>query len=134
MGYGGYCLPKDTLSLIHQMEDIDNNLLISSINESNISRKHTIIEDIKNKYPNSKIIGIYSLAAKQGSDNKRYSAISDIIDGLNQYGYQIIYFDKQKETLDQFVNKVDIILSNRMDESLLPYKEKVYTRDVYKRD
>lgn len=133
-GYGGYCLPKDALELIQEMGEIHNNHLISSINKSNQSRKEMIVRDIKNKYPNIKKIGIYSLEAKQGSGNTRNSALEDVISYLKKDNYQIIFYNKEEQPSIEFINSVDLILANRMNEELLPHKNKIYTRDLYSKD
>ena len=134
-GYGGYCLPKDTLSLIHQMNGVDNNNLIGSINNSNKSRKDLITKDILNRLKelNGHTVGVYSLESKQNSGNIRNSAILDVISNLEKKGITIIYYSNEKD-LSSFKKKSDLILTNRYDSSLDDVKDKVYTRDVYTRD
>ena len=134
-GYGGYCLPKDTLSLKEQMKEVKNNLIITSIDESNISRKEYIVKDIISKLAsiNGKTVGVYSLEAKKGSDNIRCSAIIDVINGLKMHDINILKYD-QSMSLKEFKNRSDIILVNRYDSSLDDVKEKIYTRDIYRRD
>ena len=134
-GYGGYCLPKDTLSLIHQMNNVDNNSIISAINKSNDSRKEYIVKDIISKLKDigGKTVGIYSLESKKGSDNTRYSAILDVIKGLEIQGVNILKYSSDI-SLKEFKNQSDIILVNRYDSSLDDVKEKIYTRDIFRRD
>ncbi len=134
-GYGGYCLPKDTLSLINQMKDVDNNSIISSIDESNCSRKELIVDDILSRLEkvNGHTVGIYSLEAKKDSDNIRHSAIIDVINSLQNKGINILYYSPDI-SLQSFKEKSDIILVNRYVSSFDDVKEKVYTRDVFKRD
>lgn len=130
-GYGGYCLPKDTQSLISQVEDSP---LISSIDESNSKRKEYIVKDILRKLNGKTIVGIYSIQSKKDSDNIRHASILDIIKGLEDNGKQIIYFNKDKMSLDEFKTRSDIIIVNRYEKELEDVSEKVYTRDLFKRD
>ena len=134
-GYGGYCLPKDTLSLIHQMKNVDNNSLISSIDDSNQSRKELIVDDILNKLKvsNGNTVGVYSIESKKDSDNIRHAAILDVIKGLEDKGINIIYYSKNT-SLEDFESQSDVILVNRYNSSLDDVKDKVYTRDVFRRD
>ena len=136
-GYGGYCLPKDTKALISQMSVISNNELLSSISKSNDSRKQFIINDIVSKLepdPQNKVVGVFSLLSKTGTDNTRYSSVIDIVGGLEKIGTQVIIFDNEKMTLEDFKNKSDLIITNRYDSSLDDVAYKVYTRDLFKRD
>ena len=133
-GYGGYCLPKDTMSLISQMGGVDNNELISSINKSNKSRKAYIVKDILillKDIPNP-VVGIYSLESKKGSGNIRYSSIQDVITGLERSGVQIIYLSDM--SIEEFKKVSNLILTNRYDSQLDDVKDKVYTRDIFTRD
>ena len=130
-GYGGYCLPKDTQSLISQVEDSP---LISSIDESNSKRKEYIINDILRKLKDKKVVGIYSIQSKKDSDNIRHASILDIIKGLESNNKQILYYDMSKMTLDEFKSRSDIIIVNRYEKELEDVSEKVYTRDLFKRD
>ncbi len=128
-GYGGYCLPKDTLSLIHQMDDIDNNLLISSIDESNKKRKQFIVKDILSRLKDidNPVIGVFPIKSRQAS-------ILDVISALNSRGIKILYFSPSDTTLKGFKDQCDLILIDRYDSSLDDVKDKVYTRDLLRRD
>ena len=141
-GYGGYCLPKDTKQLKANYKNIPENL-ISAIVESNNTRKEHIAKEIINKNP--KIVGIYKLAMKSGSDNFRTSAIQDVMEKIKSNGIEIVIYEPtlQEDTfknnkviknIDEFKNISDIILVNRYDESLKDVKDKIYTRDLFLRD
>lgn len=136
-GFGGYCLPKDTQQMSSMCEKLPN-ILIKSIYASNLARANYLYEDIKKTGKN--IIGIYKVAMKEGSDNHRSSSIFNIINKLKDYGCQIILYDESIVELNDyevmfdfndFVEKSELILTNRLDEKLKPYSDKVYTRDVY---
>ena len=129
-GYGGYCLPKDTLSLISQ---IDDDGLISSIDRSNNLRKRYIVDDILSKLDKDSVVGVYKIQSKMNSDNTRHAAILDVIDGLKNKGIKILYYD-ESISLEQFKKQSDIVLANRYDSSLDDIKYKVYTRDLFARD
>ena len=133
-GYGGYCLPKDTNALISQMKDVSNNDLITAISNSNKSRKEFIVKDILKLIKPNSTVGVLSLLSKSSGDNTRYSAIKDVIKGLENKGIKILIYDKNKMSLEDFKNKSDLIITNRYDSSLDDVKEKVYTRDLFKRD
>ena len=132
-GYGGYCLPKDTLSLINQMKRVNNSNLLTSIDNSNQSRKEFIAKDIIRKLRENggSTIGVFSTQSKKDSDNTRHSSILDVISILKDKGVNLIYYEND---LDSFKQKSDIILTNRYDSSLDDVKDKVYTRDLYSRD
>ena len=141
-GYGGYCLPKDTKQLKANYKNIPENL-ISAIVESNNTRKEHIAKEIINKSP--KIVGIYKLAMKSGSDNFRTSAIQDVMEKIKSNGIEIVIYEPtlQEDTfknnkviknIEEFKNISDIILVNRYDESLKDVKDKIYTRDLFLRD
>lgn len=138
-GYGGYCLPKDTKQLLKNYNKIPNNI-IRAIVESNETRKEFIAKSILNKQP--KIIGIYRLAMKKGSDNFRESAMLGVISKLKTHDVEIIlyepsinkkYFNKVKvmNDLDQFISKSDLIIANRFSDELKNAKDKVYSRDLF---
>ena len=133
-GYGGYCLPKDTNALISQMKDVSNNDLITAISNSNRSRKEFIVKDILKLIKPNSTVGVFSLLSKSSGDNTRYSAIKDVIKGLENKGIKILIYDKNKMSLEDFKKKSDLIITNRYDSSLDDVKEKVYTRDLFKRD
>lgn len=141
-GYGGYCLPKDTKQLLANYENVPQNM-IESIVKSNDTRKHHIADMILKNNP--KIVGIYRLTMKTGSDNFRSSAIQDIITILKEKNIKVIIFEptlKEKEfnscevinDLNEFKDNSDIILANRIDESIIDVKKKIYTRDLFSRD
>ena len=141
-GYGGYCLPKDTKQLLANYKDVPQNL-IEAIVKSNTTRKEFIVEDILNKRP--KTVGIYRLTMKKNSDNFRASAIQDIIRGLKANNQKIIIYEptikdnefngcKVVKNIKDFKNESTIIMANRLEDSLMDIKEKVYTRDLFSRD
>lgn len=141
-GYGGYCLPKDTKQLLANYKDVPQNL-IEAIVKSNTTRKEFIVEDILSKRP--KIVGIYRLTMKKNSDNFRASAIQDIIRGLKANNQKIIIYEptiednefngcKVVKNIKDFKNESTIIMANRLEDSLMDIKEKVYTRDLFSRD
>ena len=117
------------------MKGVNNNSIISSIDESNCSRKELIVDNILSRLEkvNGHTVGIYSLEAKKDSDNIRHSAIIDVINGLKNKGINILYYSSDI-SLQSFKEKSDIILVNRYVSSFDDVKEKVYTRDVFKRD
>lgn len=141
-GYGGYCLPKDTKQLKANFKDVPENL-ISAIVESNDTRKSHIASSIMEKNP--KIVGIYRLTMKAGSDNFRASAIQDIVQKLIKNNINVIIYEptlnennyngiKIENNLATFKNDSDVIIANRLEEALNDVTEKVYTRDIYSRD
>mgnify|MGYP004454364619 FL=1 len=141
-GYGGYCLPKDTKQLKADYEGVPNSL-IGAIVESNSVRMEYIADEILKKKP--KTVGVYRLTMKTGSDNFRQSAIFGVIDRLKKNGTDVIVYepvvtDDQYQGMvvendfEKFAFKADIIIANRMDEKLKDAADKVYTRDIFKRD
>ena len=141
-GYGGYCLPKDTKQLKANYNDVPENL-ISAIVESNKTRKDHIADEIIKKNP--KIVGIYRLTMKSGSDNFRASAIQGVMKRIKAKGIEVaVYEPTLKEDnffnsrvikdLDEFKNISDVILVNRNDNVLDDVKDKIYTRDLFSRD
>lgn len=136
-GYGGYCLPKDTLVLTNQMNNDINHELVASISKSNESRKRHIVDSIINfaKQRTDKkglIIGVYSLNAKEGSDNTRNAAILDVIKLLKERNINVLIYDKEKISFSDFIFKSDVIITNRFKEELNVVKDKVYTRDIFR--
>ena len=138
-GYGGYCLPKDTKQLLANYQDVPQNLMQAIVN-SNSTRKDFIAQDILSYKP--KIVGIYRLIMKEGSDNWRASSIQGIMKRLKSKGVQVIVYEPilgQKEffnsevldDLDQFKSRADIIIANRRNPELRDVDEKVYTRDLF---
>lgn len=142
-GYGGYCLPKDTKQLMANYKDVPENL-ISAIVESNRTRKDFIAHQIIKQNP--KTVGIYKLAMKSGSDNYRSSSIIGIMKRLRAEGMDVILYEPQLpdeaniykyemvDSLDMLKEKSDIIITNRYSPELEDVLDKVYTRDLFKRD
>ncbi len=141
-GYGGYCLPKDTKQLRANYKNVPNSL-ISSIVDSNKVRKDFIAKMISKK--RKKTVGVYRLAMKKDSDNFRSSAITDILIRLKRKGIKTVIFEpliSRKSYLDanvitdltEFKKKSDIIITNRVDSNLDDVKNKIYTRDIFRRD
>lgn len=139
-GYGGYCLPKDTKQLLANYQDVPQNL-IEAIIQSNRTRKDFIAEQILAKKP--KVVGIYRLVMKQGSDNFRQSAIQGIMKRLKADGIEVIIYEpalKEREfygskilsDLKDFKTKSDVIIVNRMADELEDIQEKIYTRDLFR--
>lgn len=139
-GYGGYCLPKDTKQLLANFKDVPQNI-IRAVVESNRTRKDYITNLILEKKP--KVVGIYRLIMKTGSDNFRASAIQGIMRRLEEQDISVILYEPlfQKEKffeaqvvndLSSFKQQSDIIVSNRWAEELIDVKEKVFTRDLFK--
>ncbi len=141
-GYGGYCLPKDTKQLKANYEDVPENL-ISAIVQSNTTRKDHIAQMIIDKNP--KVVGVYRLTMKAGSDNFRSSAIQGIMKRIKAKGIEVVIYEPTlKETtfynsrvitdLDTFKQLSDVIILNRNDKELADVKEKLYTRDLFEKD
>lgn len=138
-GYGGYCLPKDTKQLLADYNDVPQNL-ISAIVASNDTRKEHIVTQVLNRNP--KTVGVYRLTMKSKSDNFREASIQDVMRKLSSYGIRIIIFEPMVledvymgyevvSELEQFAEKCDVIIANRLDEAINPFLNKVYTRDLY---
>ncbi len=141
-GYGGYCLPKDTKQLLMNYKKVPNNL-IRAIVDANSTRKDYIAASIIRKKP--KIVGIYRLVAKEGSDNFRKSAIQGVMKRIKARGIQVIIYEpylKEKtffnsiiiNNLSEFKKKSNIILANRLSKDLISVRKKVYTRDLFQKD
>ena len=141
-GYGGYCLPKDTKQLLANYDQVPQ-ILIQAIVSSNITRKDFIANSIIKLNP--KVVGIYRLVMKQGSNNFRASAIQGILKRIKAKGIEVVIYEPTYDeaeffksevinSLDEFKNKSDIIISNRISSELDDVDEKVFTRDLFGSD
>ncbi|RXJ95856.1 UDP-glucose 6-dehydrogenase [Arcobacter sp. AHV-9/2010] len=151
-GYGGYCLPKDTKQLLANYSEVPSNL-IEAIVKSNSTRKDFIADSVikmlnsslTNPNTSTKVVGIYRLVMKSGSDNFRSSAIQGIMKRIKAKGIEVVIYEpvlkedsffnsKVIKDLDEFKSISDVIIANRLEDVLEDVKSKVYTRDIFNSD
>ncbi|MEG0097660.1 MAG: nucleotide sugar dehydrogenase [Cetobacterium sp.] len=141
-GYGGYCLPKDTKQLRANFEEVPNNL-ISAIVDANRTRKDHIADSILARKP--KVVGIYRLTMKTDSDNFRASSIQGVMKRIKAKGVEVVVYEpvlqednffnsRVIKDLEEFKKISDVIVTNRVTDDLSDVENKIYTRDLYRRD
>lgn len=139
LGYGGYCLPKDTKQLLANYDEVPNNI-IRAIVDSNRTRKDFIADSILAMSP--KVVGVYRLVMKDGSDNFRASAIQGVMKRIKAKGIEVIVYEpvledsaffnsKVLKDLEEFKNLSDVIVTNRLSNDLNDVMHKVYSRDIF---
>ncbi|MBG9983952.1 nucleotide sugar dehydrogenase [Aerococcaceae bacterium DSM 111022] len=138
-GYGGYCLPKDTKQLLANYQDIPQNIMTAVV-DANSTRKDHIANMVLSRDP--KVVGIYRLTMKEGSDNFRQSAIQGVMKRIRAEGVKVVIFEPELaedtfanseviKDFDTFAEMSDVIIANRVQEELKDYQDKVYTRDIF---
>lgn len=141
-GYGGYCLPKDTKQLLANYDKVPNNIIRAAV-DANRTRKDHIADMVIKRNP--KVVGVYRLTMKSGSDNFRASAVQGVMKRIKGKGIEVIVYEPTlKDELffnsrvvndfEKFAEEADIIIANRVTDQLKPVMHKVYTRDIYRRD
>jgi UDPglucose 6-dehydrogenase len=141
-GYGGYCLPKDTKQLLANFDAVPQNIM-RAIVDSNTTRKDFCAAEVLKRNP--KVVGIFRLVMKAGSDNYRSSSIQGVMKRIKAKGVEVIVFEpalkeerffnsRVVENLDQFKLEADVIVANRLNADLTDVAAKVYTRDLFGQD
>lgn len=141
-GYGGYCLPKDTKQLLANYKDVPQNIM-SAVVDANRTRKDHISDMILKRDP--KVVGIFRLTMKEGSDNFRQSAIQGIMKRIKAKGIEVVVFEPELDAKDFYKSRVmkdfeefkaisDVIVANRFSDDIRDVEDKVYTRDIFSRD